>query len=225
MKRLLLFIAIIPLLILSCNNKKKIVKKKPISFTTAKKWAETKIYYDNKTTFYCYCCYNTDKTIDKSYCGYSPRNDNTRAKRMEWEHIVPAARFGKHRACWQQGRAFCRTNDMEFRAMESDLMNLVPSVGELNADRSNRPFGEIPGEPREYGDCDFEVDFTRDVVEPDDSRKGDIARIYLYMYKKYPKGLPLTSGELAKFKQWSAEDPEDDWEIIRKQRIIHAQGN
>ena len=41
--------------------------------------------------------------------------------------------------------------------MESDLHNLFPSIGEVNGDRSNYIFGEIPGESRVYGQCDIEI--------------------------------------------------------------------
>ncbi len=41
--------------------------------------------------------------------------------------------------------------------MEAVLHNLAPSVGELNGDRSNHPYGIVEDEPREYGACDFEV--------------------------------------------------------------------
>ncbi len=39
----------------------------------------------------------------------------------------------------------------ELKAMEADLQNLRPAVGELNAHRSDSPYGEIGGEPRECG--------------------------------------------------------------------------
>jgi deoxyribonuclease-1 len=76
---------------------------------------------------------------------------------LEWEHVVPASRLGGDRTCWQErepfpecirdngslrsGRECCRKVDPEFRAMEAELHNLVPSVGELNEDRSNLPYG------------------------------------------------------------------------------------
>jgi len=69
--------------------------------------------------------------------------------------------------------------------MVSDLHNLVPSVGELNGDRSNLRFGMIPNEPRSYGLCDFEVDFKDRRAEPPVNRQGDIARIYFYMRDQY----------------------------------------
>lgn len=50
--------------------------------------------------------------------------------------------------------------------MEGDLHNLVPVIGELNGDRSNYSFSMLPGEPRVYGEPDFEVNFKQRKVEP-----------------------------------------------------------
>lgn len=141
-----------------------------VFFATAKRYLAERVFYDRRTDYYCGCAYSEDLEVDPSTCGYEPRRDNRRAWRIEVEHVVPAARFGQHRACWsgetcdgQRGRACCsrpveRGGDEEFRAMVGDLRNLVPVVGELNADRSARPYGEVEGEPREFGACDFEVD-------------------------------------------------------------------
>lgn len=41
--------------------------------------------------------------------------------------------------------------------MQADMQNLFPSVGEINEDRPNFKCGEIDGEERKYGQCDFEV--------------------------------------------------------------------
>jgi deoxyribonuclease-1 len=40
--------------------------------------------------------------------------------------------------------------------------NLVPSIGEINGDRSNYKFSMIGSEERQYGACDFEVAPRRD---------------------------------------------------------------
>ena len=71
-------------------------------------------------------------------------------------------------------------------------MNLRPAVGELNADRSDLPYGEIEGEDREYGSCDFEV--QGGIAEPEASDRGEIARTYLYMERIW--GMTLTEEEL-----------------------------
>lgn len=106
--------------------------------------------------------------------------------------------------------------------MEADLFNLVPAVGELNADRSNFEFGEIPGEVRAYGRCDFEVDRNHKVAEPAEDRRGDIARAYLHMYVAYPGGLSLKAEDLERFKAWDQADPPTSWENTWHHRVRHS---
>lgn len=82
---------------------------------------------------------------------YSPRNEytkkgkiNQRAKRIEWEHIMPAYNFGRHLPCWKKGgRKVCQ-NDPVFQKMEADKQNLVPAIGEINGDRSNFRYAQAP---------------------------------------------------------------------------------
>src|SRR3546814_2090503 len=68
-------------------------------FPRAKR-AMARIYGSSGTTFYCGCPY-TGKVIDLRTCGYRIRKDAGRAKRIEWEHIVPAWAIGHQRQCWQ----------------------------------------------------------------------------------------------------------------------------
>jgi hypothetical protein len=72
-----------------------------------------------------------------------------------------------------------------FNAIEADLHNLTPSIGEINADRSNYRFGVLPTTPKQHGDCDFKVDFKGRTAEPRDEVKGQAARIYFYMHDRY----------------------------------------
>jgi hypothetical protein len=61
--------------------------------------------------------------------------------------------------------------------MEADLHNLVPAVGELNGDRSNLPFGIVPGPGGAYGACDFKIGGKPRAVQPRPEVRGDAARI------------------------------------------------
>ncbi|NCC19266.1 MAG: hypothetical protein EOM29_10045, partial [Bacteroidia bacterium] len=143
------------------------------------------IYKDHQTTFYCGCNYsyeNKENMIDKSSCGYEPRiaitkkgNPNERARRIEWEHVMPAENFGKHLPCWREGGRKACQKDPVFQKMEADMMNLVPAIGELNGDRSNYRYGANEPKIGQYGQCNFEVDFeaNRAYVKPE--IRGDIA--------------------------------------------------
>jgi len=203
-----------------------------MSFSQAKRIA-TKIYKDHKQTFYCHCEYNAKKKVNHRSCSYKIRKNKKRANRIEWEHVMPAWAFGHTRQCWREPEAFaacekkkgkyhsgrkcCRKVDTVFKAMEGDLHNLVPAVGELNSDRSNFSFGIVAGEPRKYGSCDFEVDFKHRVVEPMPEVQGDIARVYFYMSKKY--GLRMSKKQQKLFQVWDKQDPQDSWEREKLIRI------
>ncbi|WP_317450668.1 endonuclease [Phytohalomonas tamaricis] len=94
----------------------------------------TQIYADHQNTFYCGCTYGPDLAD----CDYQVRKQEARASRIEWEHIMPAYDFGRALQCWQDGgRSNCEATSPEFNRAEGDLVNLVPSIGEVNGDRSN----------------------------------------------------------------------------------------
>ncbi|RLB57527.1 MAG: endonuclease I [Deltaproteobacteria bacterium] len=172
-----------------------------------------------------------------SSCGYTPKRDNRRAHRVEWEHVVPAAAFGASLAVWRDGHPDCvdsrgrafkgrqcaRKVSTEFRFMEADLYNLYPAIGEVNALRSDRRMGEIPGEARELGRCDLEL--AKRQVEPRPTVRGDIARTYLYMDGAYPGRSMVSAGDRRLLDGWAARDPVDEWECTRVRRVEALQGN
>lgn len=212
------------------------------SFRAAKKIARNDVYADHAITLYCECAYVPSHTvsgglIDSSECGYAPRKNPKRGRRLEWEHIMPASIFGTNRTCWRHGHDDCVTSkgkafkgrrccakvDEEFERMEADLHNLAPSVGELNGDRTNLPYDLNDHEDRLYGACDFEVDRDPGLAEPMASVQGDVARVWQYMIDSYRVSV---DAELqAKLTDWSANDPPDDWERERDARIAAQQGN
>ena len=137
----------------------------PTTFQQAKRL----MYNDVGDTRSLYCGCSLDlvsRTFDAGGCGYVPRMENERARRVEAEHVVPAYwldKFHTGESCWIKAescvsaRDCCLANDTRFRDAHNDLVNLVPAIGELNADRSNLLYGEIIGEARKYGRCDFEA--------------------------------------------------------------------
>ena len=204
------------------------------SFSQAKRLLG-KLYKDHRTTFYCGCSYDNKKRIDLNSCGYTPRKNKKRAKRLEWEHVVPAHQFGHTRQCWREkictkkngkkykGRRCCTKVDPIFKSMASDLHNLVPAIGEVNGDRSNFKFGMLEGERRAYGSCDVEINFKTRIVEPRPEIRGDIARIYFYMNKRY--GLPISKKQMKLFGIWDRSDPVDRWEKLKNERVKKIQGD
>ena len=121
------------------------------SFSVAKNRAQNHVYKDMNITLYCKCYskgrrYSGGK-IRWNSCDYRVRTSETRAKRLEWEHVVPASYYGKvlpcrtewHSDCDEPVRECCEEVDDKFREAYVDLHNLVPAVGEINNDRSDHP--------------------------------------------------------------------------------------
>lgn len=206
---------------------------KEFDFQKAKRILK-RFYKKVGTDFYCGCSFTEDKEnfgrlkIDFSSCGLTSRKDNHRQTWIEWEHIVPAHSFGSSRECWTQknceangkpvrGRKCCRATDPEFNRMEADMHNIVPVPGEINADRGTFSYGEIEGEERNYGLCDFEINFKEQTAEPKPNIRGDIARTYFYMEWKY--GIPVPENRRKLYESWNQLDPPDTFEI-RKNEII-----
>ncbi len=104
------------------------------------------------------------------------------------------------------------------------MHNIVPALGEINADRSNYHFDVIAGDHVEYGACKFQVDSGLRIVEPRDAVKGQIARMYFYMHQRY--GLQLSEALQRRYLQWDAQFPVTAaWEMERDRQIARVMGH
>lgn len=214
----------------------------PNSFGSAKKLlADIHEDIGHQITVYCGCPYKrTTKSggdLDREVCGLKARKNESRSDRLEWEHVVPAARFGNTRTCWTTGHAKCVKRDgtkykgrkccnrsgvdKEFRMAHNDPINLFPSGGEVNGDRSDHPYGQVPGEDRVFGSCDFEVGGSPKRAEYSDGVKGEIARAILHMIDHRGAMVPY---DRAKLELDSANDPPEAWEIERATKITEETG-
>ncbi|MBW7858700.1 MAG: endonuclease [Leptonema sp. (in: Bacteria)] len=200
------------------------------NFNESKKVLRTLFLSVSNRTLYCDCkliIADRQLSYDKS-CGFESKR-KINGPTVNWEHIMPASRFGRTLRCWtsrkSRGRRYCQQTDTCFNRMEGDLHNLAPALTEINFDRSNFNYGIIEGEEREYGICDFEVNRRRRIVEPRESIRGDIARSYLYMAWWY--GIELTDLEKQIFLQWNQNDPPDETErkLEASRRRLQGNGN
>ena len=107
--------------------------------------------------------------------------------------------------------------------MQADLYNLQPAIGEVNGLRSNYQIAIIKGESREFGKCDIEIQSKK--VEPSEKIRGDVARTYMYMEQNYPKYINFNNSIKNLINKWDKDDPVDDWERLRADKIYKIQGN
>lgn len=204
----------------------------PATFSEAKVVAKQKVYLDQANSpmgdLYCGCKWTwvgqSGGRVDAESCGLKARKQEERAERTEWEHIVPAWTFGHQRQCWQDGgREHCVSDDPVFQAMEADLFNLYPSVGEVNGDRSNFNYGMASGVAPQYGQCKTKVNFDQHAAEPRDEVKGLVARTTFYMFDRY--NLSMSRQQQQLLMAWSKQYPVTSWESERNRRIAAIMGH
>ena len=137
---------------------------------------------------------------------------------------MPAWTIGHQRQCWQNGgRKNCVADDPVFRAMEADLFNLYPAVGEVNGDRSNYNYGMVSGVSPQYGACPTKVDFKARSAEPRDEVKGLMARVHFYMFDRY--GLSMSRQQQQLMMAWHRQYPVSAWEREWNDRTARVMGH
>ncbi|MEN4978907.1 deoxyribonuclease I [Erwinia billingiae] len=195
------------------------------SFGQAKEYA-AQINADAPGSFYCGCKihWKGKKGVpDLASCGYQVRKNANRAKRIEWEHVVPAWTFGHQRQCWQNGGRKQCAKDAGYRQIETDLHNLQPSIGEVNGDRGNFMYSQWNGGERQYGQCEMKIDFKNKQAEPPARARGAIARTWFYMRDRYQIDMSRQQTQLMTV--WNKQYPVSSWECERDNRIARVQGN
>lgn len=128
---------------------------------------------------------------------------------------------------------------------KSDMHHLYPTRVEVNADRSNDPFAEIPDAdtdrwyrkdqmlttiPTQNIDQYSEKDFDLSHFEPREDHKGNVARAMFYFYTMYkskadsadPNFFPFEKNIL---RNWHQQDPADALEETRTNLIAQYQDN
>ncbi len=109
---------------------------------------------------------------------------------------------------------------------KSDLHAMYPTTPSANTQRSNFEFAEVhrithdtcepsrKGENKRGGSQTF--------YEPPDEHKGNVARALFYFAVRYK--LPISDIEEYYLRRWHWEDPVDEFEIWRHERIYEKQG-
>ncbi len=207
------------------------------NFREAKKHT-VQFHSERGLTLYCRCEYS-GKKIDLKSCNYRAASNPKRARRLEWEHVVPAEAFGWSFVEWREGSEKCRRGSKkykgrkcaeknpEFNFMEADLYNLFPEVGEVNGLRSNYSMAEVGALGKftgiSFGGCQAKIFQSK--FEPMDFAKGTVARAYLYMEQAYP-GRGIISDKNEKlFQAWDKLHPVEPWECELYRKIKKVQKN
>ena len=156
-----------------------------------------------------------------------------RARRLEWEHMMPVSNYIKHFKCGREkicvkkngkrygGRKCCEKIDKSFRRAEAELYNLWPAVGLVNGKRSNFQYAMLNNNQSFYG-CSFKVDKKSRTVEPDSQAKGIVARASLFMSDKYH--VKLSKRQRKMFEIWSKLNPPSKREISWAKKVYSIQG-
>ena len=205
------------------------------SFSKAKKLLHNKVYNDHRETIYCAAEFDSKKNVIIP-TGFTTNKHKKRAKRIEWEHIVPAENFGRTFSEWREGHSECVSKkgksfkgrkcaskmNKEYRFMQSDMYNLFPAIGAVNAMRSNYNFVAQVDSKSGFGSCEMKISNSK--AEPPTGARGRIARTYLYMdttYKRYN----MSRNQKQLMNAWDRIYPVSAWECERANRIEKIQMN
>jgi hypothetical protein len=109
-------------------------------------------------------------------------------------------------------------------AQKTDLHHLYPTDSKINGMRGHYPIVEIPGNQYPISGCTAsEFDRYSGLFEPPVSHKGNVARAYLYFAIRYDYYLP--KDQIRTYIQWNKDDPVDEAEFIKNNRIYDIQNN
>lgn len=185
----------------------------------------------------------TDKVSYNSLTSYWPTTDNNI---LFYSNVKDGSYNREH--VWPKSRAsFYKKNG------GCDLHHLRPTNSVINSTRSNYTMGnvkdEIPGHStKDYkGTTVLWYSSGRDLVEVTDYVKGDVARIFLYVYVRWGQpnlfenvsksNLPAFDSDdkdnngikviesLDTLLEWCEIDPVDTWEMTRNDETQAVQGN
>ncbi|WP_237443246.1 endonuclease [Sinobacterium norvegicum] len=207
------------------------------SFNSAKKTLERKVYNHQsvRRTLYCDAVYDEKKNITAP-AGFKTDKHVKRAKRVEWEHVVPAQNFGQSFGEWRDGHSQCVDSrgkhfkgrkcaekiNTEYRYMQADMHNLFPAIGAVNAMRSNYNFAMLSNVKSGFGSCDMRIDNRK--AQPPERSRGVIARTYFYMDDSYAR-YRMSRAQRQLMTAWDKQYPVTEWECQRAVLIEALQGN
>ncbi|MBS1970789.1 MAG: endonuclease [Bdellovibrionales bacterium] len=138
--------------------------------------------------------------------------------------VIPDSTVINAEHTWPQSRFTGRyPTDLQ----KSDLHHLFPTDSEMNSVRGNNWFGEVVKDTKtlkcknvRFGKPDGG---GQDVFEPPREHRGNVARALFYFSTRYD--LPIDPRLEAVLRKWHKDDPVDDEERDRNEKIMKLQGN
>jgi endonuclease I len=175
---------------------------------------------------------DSDSTISNNvilFYGYDDTDNNSFNDRTR--SIAYQQSSGLCISYWNREHVFARSLAnpnlvTDFPGPGTDVHNLRAADCQMNSYRSNNYFGD--GSGNSFLDEDF---------YPGDEFKGDVARIIMYMYLRYPTQCePINIGVGSRsysdnadmpniFLEWNEEDPVSEFERNRNEVVYSFQGN
>jgi len=184
--------------------------QKSNSYKTAKKILFGKLHLEQKSdgeyeVFDVYC----RKTFNKrsSKIGKVGPNQVPNHQVINCEHTWPQSKFS---------RKF--NNGLQ----RGDLHHLYPTDSKANSVRGNHDFGFVKSGKAPTHNCDASS-FGRNTYEPPAEHRGNVARAMFYFSTRYQ--MPINSKMEKALKLWHEQDPVDEAEMKRNERIYQVQKN
>jgi len=108
---------------------------------------------------------------------------------------------------------------------KSDMHHLFPTDSEMNSKRSSFSFGEVQSDAEGLKCTEARLGRSREgkrnVFEPPEEHKGNVARAIFYFAIRYK--VNIGREEEVTLREWHNEDPVDEEEIRRNERIFDLQ--
>lgn len=188
------------------------------------------IYQKSPRTFFC------DFMIDPQ--GQLPTAPKTLAKpsaKVSWQLVISKKKLAQDRDCYLhkvcldshhqrfKGLRCCQKSDKTYQIMLYDLHNRLPTHPDVKRRLDAYTIGILPDEKNSERFYSLKLDSKRKLMEPPDEKKGEIARIILYMHDTYH--IPIEQAALAQYTAWHQTFPPSNWEKFKNFAIAQAQGN
>lgn len=162
---------------------------------------------------------NGKYTVKDLYC----ENDYGKAQGIG-PGKIPSASFMNCEHTWPQSKF---NPSMNKSLQKTDLHHLYPVNNRANSSRSNHIFAEVNGRSIN-NNCTASsrgnaIGTNITAFEPPTNHKGNVARAMFYFSVRFK--MPIGELQETYLRNWSQEDPVDEEERIRNQKIFEFQNN